>query len=193
MGFVSESKNNPNQETCHGQKMNLSETKDRMQKSIQVFQTQLASIVDSNISAGYVETIKILIDNQQIPVGHIAMVSPGKGRIEVVPYNPSHNGSIAKQLQEKGLNAYTFSKQQVVVNVPRACQEETEKVCAQVRKLGEETKVAIRNVRKKAKQGLKGLDREELRDADKELQELTDQFIVQVDKLIDWRIKYLMK
>jgi ribosome recycling factor len=84
-------------------------------------------------------------------------------------------------LKDAGLNAYLFSKQAVAVSVPPICGDERERVKTRVKKLGEEAKISIRNIRQNYRKSEKGLTEDEKRQAEKEIQELTD---IHIDKLL---------
>ena len=71
--------------------------------------------------------------------------------------------AIAKYLLDSGFEAYKFSKDTVVINIPLPTGEQRDKVVKKLKSLGEETKVALRNIRKKWKK--QGIDEEELNKA----------------------------
>jgi ribosome recycling factor len=170
--------------------MNFGDFREHAQKTVQFLGNQFATIFESTINSGMVETSKVLYHDQKIEVRHIAQVFDSKGRISIVPYDRQFVGSMAKQLADAGFNAYAFSRDEVVVNVPPRYQEETEKVCAHVRKLGEEAKVAIRNARKKAKQHI---PKDKVREMEKELQEITDNAIDTVNGMVEKKCQYLRR
>lgn len=67
----------------------------------------------------------------------------------VKPYDLSILGSIDKALQKSGFNSYVFSKEAVCVSVPPPSGDQRKETMLRVKKAGEETKIAIRNIRKK--------------------------------------------
>ena len=85
-------------------------------------------------------------------------------------------GAIEDVLKKQGFNAYKFSKTTVVVNIPLPCGENRHKVAAQAKKIGEEAKVAVRNIRKKF--------RKKDKDNEKQLQTMTDAAIKEIDKAV---------
>jgi ribosome recycling factor len=103
--------------------------------------------------------------------------SDGK-RIQITPYDPALLGTINTALQKSGFSSYVFSKNSVVVSVPKRCGEEKEKIIKFVRALGEQAKISIRNIRHKAR---KELD-------DKEVQKMTDAANKEIVDLVEMKV-----
>jgi ribosome recycling factor len=162
-----------------------------MSKAVEHFIEQLTGIVWAIPTAGLIDTIRVDYHGQATPIKHLANTGQGDGRIKVEPYDPTTLGAIEKALKAAGYNAYVFSKKAVCINLPKiAGQADREKVIAQVRKLEEEAKVAIRNIRKNARNKLR-LPEDEQRRAEKELQVWTDDCIVQITSIADKKVNSL--
>ncbi len=141
------------------------------------------------VSAGLIETIKIDYHGSKVPIWGVAKVSQGKG-IVVTPYDPSICGVIQKTLESGGHNCY-ICKNVVMVNLPRfATSADKDRAVAQVHKLEEDTKIVLRNIRKKARQQLSGSE-DEVRKADKELQALTDAYVSKAATIAANKVKTL--
>ncbi len=162
-----------------------------MAKAVEHFAEQLAGIRWGIPTAGLIDTIKVNYHGQLLPVQYLAHTQPGDGRIKVEAHDPTALGAIQKALEAAGFDAYIFSKTAVVVNLPRlATAADRDKVIAQVRKLEEEAKVVIRNIRKKLRQDLP-VEKEERKRADKELQDLTDKHVGQIAALAQKKVDAL--
>ncbi len=162
-----------------------------MQKTVEHFAEQLIGIRYGIPTCGLIDTIKVDYHGQMTPIKHMAQTIPQAGRIAVVPYDPTVLGAVDKALKAAGFNSYVFSKTTVAINLPKfAGGADRDRVIAQVRKLEEEAKVAIRNIRKKARQQL-DLPEDELKKAEKELQVSTDSSISQIAALAAKKIKEL--
>lgn len=159
-----------------------------MAKSVEFFEDQIRSIRFGHITTGVIDTIRVECYEQKLPIQQIAWTTADKQRICVTPYDPQLLGAIDRALKKDGFNSYVFSKTQVVINLPPMSGEDREKVTAQVMKVGEETRVSIRNVRKKFRQSL---TKDELQRIDKQLQEITDEKILEVDLLIEQKLESL--
>jgi ribosome recycling factor len=147
--------------------------KQAMQKSLNHFKNQLVSIRSGGVSPSVIDTVRVCGQ----PIGYIASTKRDGNRIAVTPYDTSILHEVESALKKAGFNSYVFSKTTVVVSTSAILTaEEREKTFAQIRRISEETKVTIRNIRKKARQELG-------KDFDKQIQNETDKFIKEVDEL----------
>ncbi len=149
-----------------------------MRKTVDLFKGQLIGMSD-NINDDLISTIKVSYNHQLTPLQHLSLVHQKDRRVSVTPYEPYMLGIIEDELKKQGFNAYKFSKTTVVVNIPLKTGESKDKVTLQIKKLGEEAKVAIRNVRKKFRKSNK--DNE---DYNKQLQKVTDTAIQEINELV---------
>jgi len=143
-----------------------------MQKSLQIFVEQLSSIRSGGIAPAVIDTIRV--NNQ--PISHIASTVREGNRIAVIPWDRTILPDIDEALKKAGFNSYIFSKTMVVIGTSTITTvDEINKVKSRIAKLAEEARVAIRNIRQKAR-------KKEDMDAD-EIQAITDEFIIQIDEL----------
>lgn len=165
----------------------------KMESSIQTLEDSIRGIRLGTVTTAFIDTFKVSYYGQQMPIKHLAFTSSEKGLVMVKPNDPSILGVIQKTLKEAGLNAYIFSKQAVAVSVPPICGEERERVKARVKKLGEDTKIAIRNIRKTYRKLDKSLTQDEQRKLEKEIQEATDDYVALVDEMVKDKMDMLSK
>ncbi len=147
-----------------------------MQKTVDLFRSQLVGM-EENVNDDLIATVKVDYDHQMTPLEHLSLIHQQDRRVSITPYDPNIIGEIEDELKKQGFNAYKFSKTTVVVNIPLASGENRKKVVSQMKKLAEEAKVSIRNIRKKFR------DQED-KSHEKRLQKITDAAIKQVDELI---------
>jgi ribosome recycling factor len=159
-----------------------------MNKTVENLSDSIVGIRGSTITVGVVDTIKVSYHGQLQPIKHIAYTGKNGDAIFIDPYEPELTNQIAKVLKEAGFSAYAFSKTRVVVSVPPPSGDQRKSTIAHLRKLGEEAKIAIRNVRKKQRQQL---EKESLVIEDKKIQEITDSNIAEIDLIIEGKIKSL--
>jgi len=152
-----------------------------MDKAIDFFEDQLRNIRIGRITTGLLDTIRVECYEQKLPLEQIAWTEPSGRRILITPYDVQALGAIDKSLRKEGFNSYIFSKTQVVVNLPPASGEDREKVKSQVKKIAEEAKISIRNIRKKYRQSL---NKDDLERKDSRIQKFTDQKIELIEKAI---------
>ena len=162
-----------------------------MNKTIEQYSNSLIGIHSGTINAGVIDGIKIPYHGQPTPLKHLAHSSRISSGIEIKIFDPQLVGQVANALKAAGFNAYVFSKQVVMVPVEPPSGEQKRQVVDHIYKLGEESKIAIRNIRKKAKQDSKDLTEDEQKRFEKELQKLTDQAIAMIDTTASNKVKKL--
>ena len=172
----------------------------KMQKSIETFKANLAKIRTGRASPGILEHIMVDYYGNPTPISQVANLGLADARtINVTPWEKNMVAVVEKAIRDSdlGLNPAT---QGAVIRVPMpALTEERRKELAKVVKSeGEETKIAIRNLRRDANEHLKRLvkDKEisedEERRAQDEIQKLTDRYVADVDKLVLEKDKEIM-
>jgi ribosome recycling factor len=160
-----------------------------MERAVQHFVDQILAIRAGVVSPALIETIKVPHNGTRTPIRYLAQVSQSN-TILVTPFDPSACGPIQKTLEAAGHSCY-ICRGVVVINLPRfSTSADKERATNQVRKLAEDAKVVLRNLRKKARQNLTGSE-DEVRQANKKLQELTDLHVARVDTLADEKVKSL--
>ena len=172
----------------------------KMQKSIETFKANLAKIRTGRASPGILEHIMVDYYGNPTPISQVANLGLADARtINVTPWEKNMVAVVEKAIRDSdlGLNPAT---QGAVIRVPMPpLTEERRKELTKVEKSeGEETKIAIRNIRRDANEHLKRLvkDKEisedEERRAQDEIQKLTDRYVTDVDKLVLEKDKEIM-
>lgn len=159
-----------------------------MEATLTMLRQQLVGIRHGTVTPGLVATVKVVCNGQPTPLDYLAVIQRIDAKLSVTPHDAAFLKSVEKALTAAGFNAYVFSKTSVVVSVPQVTGEEKHKVHTYVRKLAEDAKVAIRNIRKKERQKLGG-NKEASRAAEKALQSLTDSLVEEVDRIAKEKIE----
>lgn len=167
-------------------RLTLNDVREKMDKAIDFLEDQLAGITQfgANMSS-LVDSVKVDYYGQPTPIRNVAHSVRDGLRLSITPYDPSIVSAIVKGCQKAGLNAYKFSKEIVVVNLQPPSGDTKDEMKKRVKTLGEEAKVAIRQIRKKFKQGAE--DKSE----DKKLQEITDKAVQIVDNIVAKKMSYI--
>lgn len=172
----------------------------KMQKSIEAFKANLAKIRTGRANPGILEHIMVDYYGNPTPISQVANLGLADARtINVTPWEKNMVAVVEKAIRDSdlGLNPAT---QGVVIRVPMPplTGERRKELTKVVKSEGEETKIAIRNLRRDANEHLKRLikDKEisedEERRAQDEIQKLTDRFVADVDKLVVEKDKEIM-
>ncbi len=160
-------------------------------KTLQNLEESIRGIRLGMITPSFIDTFKVPYYGTETPIKHLAVTMSQNGLVTVRPHDPAILGTIQNVLKGAGLNAYLFSKQLVAVSVPPICGEERERVKIRVKKLGEDAKVSIRNLRKSERNSGKSLSEDHKRTSDKEIQEITDLYISEIDRMIADKLEML--
>ncbi len=179
----------------------LLDVEERMEKAIRKLKGDLAGIRTGRANPGLVDSLRVEVYGSSVPIKQVASVgAPEPNQIVIRPYDPGTLKDIEKAIQTSDLGFNPQSDGRLIrLNVPPLSTEVRRKMVGRVKELAEETKVAIRNVRrdgnKQADTGEKDKDfPEDDRDqAKEEIQELTKTYEAQATELAKAREKEVME
>lgn len=162
----------------------LLDTEERMEKAVGVLKSSLAGIRTGRANPGLVDSLRVEVYGSPTPIKQVASVgAPEPNQIVIRPYDPGTLKDIEKAIQASDLGFNPQNDGRVIrLNVPPLSTEVRRKMVNRVRELAEETRVALRNIRrdgnKMADQSEKDKDlSEDDRDTVKsEIQELTKKY-----------------
>lgn len=169
-----------------------SELKRKMDHTIQVFTDELSAVRTGRASADILKPVTVDYYGTATPLHQLSNIAtPDAQLITVTPYDPSSAKAIEKSINSSdlGLNAQ-LEAGVIRVPVPVLTQERRKELVKHVHKLGEEARVAIRNIRREANERAKKLEKgkeisqDEERTAETEIQAATDQHIKRIDELV---------
>lgn len=179
----------------------LLDVEERMEKAIRKLKGDLAGIRTGRANPGLVDSLRVEVYGSAVPIKQIASVgAPEPNQIVIRPYDPGTIKDIEKAIQTSDLGFNPQSDGRLIrLNVPPLSTEVRRKMVSRIKDLAEESKVAIRNIRrdgnKSAEQAEKDKDfSEDDRDQVKEeVQELTKTYEAQATELAKSREKEVME
>lgn len=169
----------------------MDNTKERMNKSVTALDNELATIRAGRADPRVLDKIAVDYYGTPTPVNQMASVSVSEARILVVtPYDASTLKSIEKAIQasDLGINPTNDGKC-LRIAFPQLTEERRKELCKTVSKTCEESKVAVRNIRRdaldklKAKKKASEITEDDVKDGEKSIQKLTDKAIEEIDKI----------
>ena len=169
----------------------LLDIEERMEKAIAKLKNDLTGIRTGQANPGLVDTLRVDAYGSPTPLKQIASVSvPEPSQLVIRPFDPSTFKDIEKTIIASDLGLAPQSDGKVIrLNIPPLSAEVRRKMVSRTKEVAEETKVAIRNIRrdgnKHADQGEKNntLTEDDRDQAKKEIQDLTKKYESQVNKL----------
>src|SRR5699024_10605601 len=169
----------------------LKTTEQKMSKSIESLQRELAGIRTGAANSSMLDRVTVNYYGADTPINQLASISVPEARMLVVqPYDKGSVDDVLKAIQiaDLGVNA-TSDGTLIRITVPQLTEDRRKEFVKDARKEGETAKVAIRNVRRDSNDDLKAeekagnISEDELRNLTDDVQKLTDKFIAQVDSL----------
>ncbi len=172
---------------------------DKMQKSFDFLREDLASIRAGRANPHVLDKIKVDYYGTPTPLQQVGNVSVPEARIiQIAPWDKTLIKDIEKAIMMSDLGI-TPSNDGAVIRLvfPELTEERRKQLTKDIRKKGEDAKVAIRNVRRDGNEAfkkLKGTDvsEDEINDLNDELQKLTDKFIKEIDTAVEEKNKEVM-
>ncbi|MFU8831932.1 MAG: ribosome recycling factor [Wenzhouxiangella sp.] len=173
----------------------------RMGKSIDSLKSELAKIRTGRAHPSLLEHITLEYYGSEVPLNQVANISAEDARtLSVVPFDKSMVQKVEKAIMtsDLGLNPAT-SGVNIRVPLPALTEQRRTELVKIVHSEGEQAKVAIRNIRRDANNQLKDflkekeLSEDDVRRGETTVQQLTDQFVGQVDELVGAKERELME
>jgi ribosome recycling factor len=177
-------------ETAPSKDQILSEAEDKMRRAVSVNIEELANIRTGRASPTLLNRVMVDYYGTKTPINQIANLSVPEPRMLVIsPYDPNSLGAIEKAILASDIGLTPNNDGQIIRLVfPELTEERRKELIKVAHVRAEEGRVAIRGVRRHAKQSLERmrkdgtLPQDEERGAEGQLQKLTDRYVSQVDE-----------
>ena len=177
----------------------IKEYSDKMQKSYDFLKEELASIRAGRANPHVLDKIKVDYYGTPTPLQQVGNVSVPEARIiQIAPWDKTLIKDIEKAIMTSDLGI-TPSNDGAVIRLvfPELTEERRKQLAKDIRKKGEDAKVAVRNVRRDGNDALKKLkgsdvSEDEINDLNDELQKITDKFIKDIDVAVEEKNKEVM-
>lgn len=172
----------------------------KMGKTIESVKGDFASVRAGRANAGVLDRIQVEYYGTPTPIQQVASIStPDPRTLQIQPWDASILKAIEKAIQTSDLGINPQNDGRVIrLAFPQLTEERRVELTRQVRKYGENGKVAIRNIRRDAMETLKAQEKkseiteDDRKESEKELQDLTDKRCKEIDALTAAKEKELM-
>lgn len=167
----------------------LRDAEEKMKKAVSVNSEELSTIRTGRANPALLHRIQVDYYGAKVPLNQVANLSAPEPRLLVIaPYDPNSISAIEKAIQSSDLGITPNNDGQVVrLAFPQLTEDRRKEFVKLAHGRAEEGRVAVRNVRRHAKQELERMKKDhtisedEERGAETDLQKLTDKYIAQVD------------
>ncbi len=178
----------------------IAAAKEKMKKTISALNSEYNSIRAGRANAAVLDPIRVDYWGTPTPINQMAAVSVTEARTLVIqPWDKSALKLIEKAIQASDLGINPQNDGTVIrLTFPPLTEERRKTLTKDVKNLAEGAKVAIRNIRREAIEKLKAMKKagdlteDDLSDAEKEVQKVTDDFIRQVDGVAEKKEEEIM-
>ena len=172
----------------------------KMQKSFQNLMEEFGSIRAGRANPHVLDKLRVDYYGTPTPIQQVANVTVPEARmIQIQPWEPNMVKVIEKAIQtsDLGINPTNDGKMIRLV-FPELTEERRKELTKDVKKKGENAKVAIRNIRRDGNDSLKKLGKntdiseDEIKQLEDDIQKMTDKYIAEVDKAVEEKNKEIL-
>ena len=181
-------------------KQTINTAKEKMEKCVAALENELASIRAGRANPAVLD--KVLVDYYGVPtqINAMAAIAVAEARILVItPWDASTLKPIEKAILASDIGITpTNDGKTIRIAFPQLTEERRKELAKQVKKMGEDSKVAVRNVRRDAMDKLKAMKKnseiteDDLKGCEKDVQNLTDKYCDKVDQVCQAKEKEIM-
>ena len=180
-------------------KETLTEAEERMEMAAMYLDEQLGRIRAGRANVAILDGVRVNSYGSMVPLNQVANVTvPDPRTIAIRPWDKKAIRDIEKAIMDSDVGITPENNGELIrLNLPQPTEERRRDLVKQCNKIGEKTKVEVRNVRADVKDKLKkaikdGLSEDNEKDAELELQKVHDKYIKKIDGLLEEKTKEIM-
>jgi ribosome recycling factor len=177
------------------------DAEERMGKSVNSVKANLNTIRTGRASANMLDRVTVDYYGVETPLNQMATISvPSAQQLTVDPYDKSQCNDIEKSIMESGLGLTPNNDGSIIrINIPDLTEDRRKDMLKQCKAIGEEGKVAVRNIRRDGVDAIKKMEKsgdiseDQSKDGQDSMQKLTDKKVKEIDELVSKKEKEVMK
>ena len=174
---------------------------EKMKKTISVLKEEMGSIRAGRANPMVLDKITVDYYGVQTPINQLSNISVPEARVIIIqPWEAKLLKDIEKSIQKSDLGINPNNDGRVIrLTFPVLTEERRKELIKSIRKIGEDSKVAVRAIRRDAVESFKKMKKDseltedDLKDAEKEIQSITERFISDIDKVLEEKDKEIME
>ncbi len=179
----------------------INNTEERMQKAIHSLKKDLTTIRTGRANSSLLDKISVDYYGVQTPLNQMANIStPDARTLSIQPWDKSIINEIEKTILKSDLGLTPANDGTVIrLNIPMLTEERRKELTKVVKRMGEDSKVAIRNIRRDVNVELKKLEKDkelsedEARRTHDDIQKITDKYIADIDEIANQKENEIME
>ncbi len=177
----------------------LQESEERMEMAALYLEEQLARVRAGRANAAILDGVRVNSYGSMVPLNQVANVSvPDARTIAIRPWDKKAIKDIEKAIMDSDVGITPENNGEIIrLAIPQPTEERRRELAKQCNKIGEKSKIEVRNVRADMKDKFKkaikdGLSEDNEKDAEDKLQKLHDKYIKKIDDLLEAKNKEIM-
>ena len=182
-------------------KLNVKEYEDKMKKSASVYEAELSTIRAGRANPAVLDKITVDYYGTPTAINQVAAVNVTDARTIVIqPWDGKTVKAVEKAILASDLGITPVSDGKVIrISFPPLTEERRKELTKQIEKMGEEAKVAVRNIRRDANDKCKAMKKksemteDEQKESEKNIQDLTDKYVKEIDKITAAKNKEILE
>ena len=177
------------------------DTKAKMRRTVEVLRTELVKIRTGRANPALIENIKVKSYGTDVSVSHIASITtPQPRQLLIKPWDKNTLPDIEKAILKSDLGLMPSSDGSVIrLNLPPLTEESRQALSKLVHRIGEENKIAVRNIRRGAMETIreekkeKNVSEDEAKRVEGKIQKLTDSYIKEIEEILEAKDKEILE
>jgi ribosome recycling factor len=178
----------------------ITDTESKMTKTFEVLQNDLKTLRTARASTALVENIKVDYYGTPTPLKQLAtLAAPQPDLIVIKPFDPASVKEIEKAIKTSDLNLAPIVDAKIIrLSIPPLTEERRKQLVQQVKNLGEQAKIGIRNIRRDANKHLeteeksKLITEDDLKKGNKQIDDITKQYTDKIDTAVKHKSDEIM-
>ena len=181
--------------------ISYNEVENKMKKAISVLREDLAGLRAGRANPAVLDKVTVDYYGVPTPINQLGSVAVPEARVIVIqPWDPKILKDIEKAIQKSDIGINPNNDGKVIRLIfPVLTEERRKELTKSVRKHGEDTKIAIRAIRRDAIERFKvqkkngEITEDDLKDTEEDIQKMTDKYIAETDKAVEAKEKEIME
>lgn len=177
------------------------DAKERMTKTIDSIKENLATVRTGRANTAMLDRVKVEYYGADTPLNQLASISVSSAQqLSVDPFDKSQMGEVEKAIIESGLGLTpTNDGNMIRINIPALTEDRRKEMMKQCKAIGEEGKVAVRNIRRDGVDKMKKMEKngdigeDQMKDGLDSMQKMTDDTVKDIDKIVAEKEKEVSK
>ena len=178
----------------------VDEHKSSMAKAVEFLQNEFRSVRSGRASTGLVDNLSVDYYGTPTPLKQLAtLATPEANMIVIKPFDPAAGKEIEKAIRNSELGITPVNDGKIIrLSIPPLSQDRRKQIVSQIKQMGEQTKISVRNIRRDANKRLEDEQKNKLITEDdrnkgkKQIDDITKEFADEIDKIIKGKADEIM-